>query len=75
VSATNFFLRIRGPVPIVSDPAHSFVGNFLLTTGNAKPFKIADVSNPIPRRRQWWSSQTAMNRRYRANIAKKDHPQ
>jgi hypothetical protein len=36
-----------GPGPVVSDPAHGFVGSFLLTTGNAKPFKIADLSNPI----------------------------
>src|SRR6266576_274523 len=33
-----------GPGPVVSDPAHSLVGSFLLTTGNAKPFKIADLS-------------------------------
>ena len=26
---------------------HSYVGSFLLTTGNAKPFKIADLTNPI----------------------------
>jgi hypothetical protein len=36
-----------GPGPVVSDPAHGYVGNFLLTTGNAKPFKIADLTNPI----------------------------
>jgi hypothetical protein len=36
-----------GPGPVVSDPAQSYVGNFLLTTGNAKPFKIADLTNPI----------------------------
>jgi len=36
-----------GPGPVVSDPAHGFVGSYLLTTGNAKPFKIADLSNPI----------------------------
>jgi hypothetical protein len=36
-----------GPGPVVSDPAHSYVGSFLLTTGNAKPFKIADLTNPI----------------------------
>ena len=36
-----------GPGPVVSDPAHRFVGSFLLTTGNAKPFKIADLTNPI----------------------------
>jgi hypothetical protein len=35
------------PGPVVSDPSHSFVGSFLLTMGNAKPFKIADLSNPI----------------------------
>jgi hypothetical protein len=32
---------------VVSDPAHEYGGNFLLTTGNAKPFKIADLTNPI----------------------------
>jgi len=37
-----------GPGPVVSDPAHGYVGSFLLTTGNAKPFKIADLSNPNP---------------------------
>jgi hypothetical protein len=36
-----------GPGPVVSDPAHSYVGSFLLTTGNAKPFKIGDLTNPI----------------------------
>ena len=36
-----------GPGPVVSDPAHRYVGSFLLTTGNAKPFKIADLTNPI----------------------------
>src|ERR1700730_6377386 len=36
-----------GPGPVVSDPAHGYTGNFLLTTGNAKPFKIADLTNPI----------------------------
>src|SRR5437660_7586904 len=36
-----------GPGPVVSDPAHPYVGSFLLTTGNAKPFKIADLTNPI----------------------------
>ena len=36
-----------GPGPVVSDPAHGYSGNFLLTTGNAKPFKIADLTNPI----------------------------
>ena len=36
-----------GPGPVVSDPAHRYVGGFLLTTGNAKPFKIADLTNPI----------------------------
>jgi hypothetical protein len=35
-----------GPGPVVSDPAHGYSGNFLLTTGNAKPFKIADLTNP-----------------------------
>jgi len=30
-----------GPGPVVSDPAQSYVGSFLLTNGNAKPFKIA----------------------------------
>jgi hypothetical protein len=35
------------PGPVVSDSAQSYVGNFLLTTGNAKPFKIADLTNPI----------------------------
>jgi hypothetical protein len=27
--------------------SHGYSGNFLLTTGNAKPFKIADLTNPI----------------------------
>ena len=36
-----------GPGPVVSDPAHGYTGNFLLTRGNAKPFKIADLTNPI----------------------------
>jgi hypothetical protein len=36
-----------GPGPVVSDPAHGFTGNFLRTTGNAKPFKVGDLSNPI----------------------------
>jgi hypothetical protein len=37
-----------GPGPVVSDPAHGYTAsNFLLTPGNAKPFKVADLSNPI----------------------------
>jgi hypothetical protein len=36
-----------GPGPVVSDPAHGFTGNFLRTTGNAKPFKVGDLANPI----------------------------
>jgi len=36
-----------GPGPVVSDPTQRFTGSFILTTGNAKPFKIADLSNPI----------------------------
>jgi len=43
----EFLSPDTGPGPVVSDPAHGYSGNFLLTTGNAKPFKIADLTNPI----------------------------
>jgi hypothetical protein len=43
----EFLSPDTGPGPVVSDPAHEYGGNFLLTTGNAKPFKIADLTNPI----------------------------
>jgi hypothetical protein len=43
----EFLFLDTGPGPVVSDPAHEYSGNFLLTTGNAKPFKIADLINPI----------------------------
>jgi hypothetical protein len=43
----EFLSPDTGPGPVVSDPAHGYGGNFLLATGNAKPFKIADLTNPV----------------------------
>src|SRR5262249_67940 len=43
----EFLPTDAGPGPVVSDPAHGYSGNFLLTTENAKPFKIADLTKPI----------------------------
>jgi hypothetical protein len=43
----EFLSPNTGPGPVVSDPAREYSGNFLRTTGNAKPFKIADLTNPI----------------------------
>jgi hypothetical protein len=43
----EFLSPDTGRGPVVSDPAHEYTGNFLLTTVNAKPFKIADLTNPI----------------------------
>ena len=36
-----------GPGPVVFDTAIKPVGNFMLTPGNPRPFKVGDLSNPI----------------------------
>lgn len=36
-----------GPGPVVADTTQSFGSNFLLTPGNPRPFRIADLKNPI----------------------------
>ena len=43
----EFFLPESGPGPIVSDPAYDGPTNSVLTRGNAKALRIADISNPI----------------------------
>lgn len=44
----EFLAPGTGPGPVVSDPAHGWnAGKFLLSNGSAKPFKIADLTNPI----------------------------
>ena len=45
----EFLSPDSGPGPVVSDPNQRFAGSFLLTPGNAKPFKVADLTNPILR--------------------------
>jgi len=36
-----------GPGPVVADTTQSFGSNFLITPGNPRPFRIADLKNPI----------------------------
>jgi hypothetical protein len=36
-----------GPGPVVFDTAVKPVGNFMLTPGNPRPFKVGDLTNPI----------------------------
>ena len=36
-----------GPGPVVADTTQSFGSNFLLTPGNPRPYRIADLKNPI----------------------------
>jgi hypothetical protein len=36
-----------GPGPVVADTTHDFGKNFLLTPGNPRPVRVADVTNPI----------------------------
>src|SRR5258708_19968038 len=37
-----------GPVPVVPDTTQSSGSNFLITPGNPRPFRIADLKTPIP---------------------------
>ena len=36
-----------GPGPVIADTTQSFGSNFLLTPGNPRPLRIADLKNPI----------------------------
>src|SRR4029079_15300804 len=36
-----------GPGPVVAATTQSFGSNFLLTPGNPRPYRIADLKNPI----------------------------
>ena len=36
-----------GPGPVVADTTQKFGSNFLITPGNPRPFRIADLKNPI----------------------------
>jgi hypothetical protein len=36
-----------GPGPVMADTSRDFGSNFLLTPGNARPFRVADLTNPI----------------------------
>jgi hypothetical protein len=36
-----------GPGPVVADTTQNFGSNFLITPGNPRPFRIADLKNPI----------------------------
>ena len=43
----EFFPPATGPGPVVADTSRDFGKNFLLTPGNARPVRIADLKNPI----------------------------
>ena len=43
----EFFPPDTGPGPVVPDTTQSYGSNSVLTTGNPRPFRIADLKNPI----------------------------
>jgi hypothetical protein len=46
-ASDEFIPPKTGPGPVIADTTHDFGSNFLLTQGNARPFRVADLKNPI----------------------------